>query len=283
MWSGRRLTKIKQQRDLIIYGHKFGVVCQKSSSTKGKAAMGHRETETRQCAKVERDLLCWSGWWRVQGHIKNAKKSWNFQWKPLCFVSWRRWNVHPSSEKSTATQKTKHACIVEAHVSTKKRLEGILTKDHEHHIAEKGFNSLSHFNFVHKFVPTSQAMKIPDAKAAVDQEWKKLETISAWRLEKVKSKKEVILEAQRDKNKVHFATLMDICHLKKAEPKSHRVQRQSWVPWWHWKRRLWSLRSFHRTGLVCVPDDGRKSNWCHCKATPIVLDKQPTQCQLTPK
>ena len=30
----------------------------------------------------------------------------------------------------------------------------------------------------------------------------------------VKSKKEVLLEAQRDKKKVHFATLMDICHLK---------------------------------------------------------------------
>ena len=33
----------------------------------------------------------------------------------------------------------------------------------------------------------------------------------------MRSKKEVILEAQRDKQKVHFATLMDICHLKNAE------------------------------------------------------------------
>ena len=43
-----------------------------------------------------------------------------------------------------------------------------------------------------------QAMKIPDAKAAVDKEWKKLEIIPAWNLEKTKSKKEVNLEAQRD-------------------------------------------------------------------------------------
>ena len=35
-------------------------------------------------------------------------------------------------------------------------------------------------------------MKIPDAKAAVE----KLEKLPAWQLEKVKSKKEVILEAQ---------------------------------------------------------------------------------------
>ena len=60
-------------------------------------------------------------------------------------------------------------------------------------------------------------MKIPDAKAAVDKDWKKLETIPAWQLEKVKRKEEVILDAHRDKKKVHFATLMDMCHLKNAE------------------------------------------------------------------
>ena len=37
------------------------------------------------------------------------------------------------------------------------------------------------------------------------------------------------------------------------------VQRQSRAPLWHCKRRLWSLRSFHWTGLVCVPNDCRKS------------------------
>ena len=42
-------------------------------------------------------------------------------------------------------------------------------------------------------------MKILDAKAAVDQEWEKLETISAWQLNKVKSKKEVILHRERRK------------------------------------------------------------------------------------
>ena len=46
---------------------------------------------------------------------------------------------------------------------------------------------------------------------------KKLETIPAWQLEKVTSKKEVFEEAQKNKNKVHFASLMDLCHLKNAE------------------------------------------------------------------
>ena len=42
-----------------------------------------------------------------------------------------------------------------------------------------------------------------DAKAAVDKEWwKKLETIPAWNLDKVKSKKEVVLGAQRDESQL---------------------------------------------------------------------------------
>ena len=40
---------------------------------------------------------------------------------------------------------------------------------------------------------------------------------SAWNLTKVKSKKSVIDEARTSGTTVHFASLMDICHLKNAE------------------------------------------------------------------
>ena len=62
-----------------------------------------------------------------------------------------------------------------------------------------------------------QALKIPAAKAAVDKTWEKLEKILAWDLTKVRSKSEVIDEARTQGAKVHFASLMDICHLKNAE------------------------------------------------------------------
>ena len=67
----------------------------------------------------------------------------------------------------------------------------------------------------------------------MDKEWKKLETIPALQLEKVKSKKEVILEAQRDKKKVHVASLVDVCLLKKCgmRSKNTEVERQSRAPW----------------------------------------------------
>ena len=113
--------------------------------------------------------------------------------------------------------KTKLVCILEADESTRMRMGNSMPHYHQDHIAGKGENSLQHFYLVHKFIPMPQAMKIPAAKAAVDKEWEKLEKISAWNLTKVRSKKEVIDETRTSGAKVHFASLMDICHLKNAE------------------------------------------------------------------
>ena len=109
--------------------------------------------------------------------------------------------VHPTKIK------TKLACILEASESTRLRMVNSEPPNHEDHIAGKGENSLQHYNLVHKFIPMPQAMRIPAAKAAVDKEWEKLEKNSAWNLTKVRSKKQA----------VHFASLMDTCHLKNAE------------------------------------------------------------------
>ena len=85
---------------------------------------------------------------------------------------------------------------------------------HEDHIAGKGW----HFIATKKF--GTQIMKIPAAKAAVDKEWEKLEKIPAWDITKVRNKSEVIDEARTKGAKVHFASLMDICHLKNVELKA---------------------------------------------------------------
>ena len=114
--------------------------------------------------------------------------------------------------------KTKLVSILEADESTRMRMGNSIPHHHEDHFAGKGGeNSLQHYNLVHKFIPMPQAMKIPAAKPAVDKEWEKLEKISAWNLTKVRSKSEVIDEARTSGATVHFASLMDICHLKNAE------------------------------------------------------------------
>ena len=92
---------------------------------------------------------------------------------------------------------SKYTCIVGAHESTRKRLDRTLPKEQEDRSAGKGFNSLSHYNFVRKFILVSRTMNIPDAKAAVDKEWEKIETLPSWQMAKVKSKTEVIQEVQK--------------------------------------------------------------------------------------
>ena len=72
-------------------------------------------------------------------------------------------------------------------------------------------------------------MKIPAAKAAVDQEWENLEKISAWNLTNVRGQKEVIDEVRTSGATVHFASLMDICHLKNAELEAMHQKYKVWV------------------------------------------------------
>ena len=69
--------------------------------------------------------------------------------------------------------------IVEADESTSKRVKETQHRDHEGHLVEKVFNSLSHYNRVHKLVPKLHAMRIRDAKAAVDKEWDMLKNMPA--------------------------------------------------------------------------------------------------------
>ena len=129
-----------------------------------------------------------------------------------------------SLDASQLVPKTKYGCRVESHEYTRQRAEPSLPKRN---------TSMTQYKSVHKFVLLPQAKNIPDAKLAVDKEWKKLETSPVWQLDKVRSKKEGSLAAQRDKKNVHFATLMDICHLKKhgVGTPIPEVQRQSRSPW----------------------------------------------------
>ena len=60
---------------------------------------------------------------------------------------------------------------------------------------------------MHKFIPMPQAMKIPDAKAAMDKEWDKLEKIPAWQLTKVRNKNVVIAEAGNEGRTVHSCVI----------------------------------------------------------------------------
>ena len=122
---------------------------------------------------------------------------------------------------------------------------------------------MNHYNLV---IPIPKAIKIPDAKAAVGKECKWLETIPAWKLEKV-----------------HFASLMDIGT---------------------WKTRSWNrnfrstkdmsysvvtLLKMTQTHMLCSLNKARlrhrlllPRSWMWLQNCQIVKDKQQMRYQLTP-
>ena len=137
------------------------------------------------------------------------------------------------THRSIWKRKTKYACVVDADESTRPRKEGAGHKPHQDHITAEGTNSVTHYSLVYKFIPMPQALKIPDAKAAVEKGWEKPEKLPASQLTKVRNKKEVIAEARNKGRKVHFASLMDLCHLKNSElePQYQKeIQRQGRSP-----------------------------------------------------
>ena len=71
-------------------------------------------------------------------------------------------------------------------------------------------------------------MKIPDAKTAVDKECENLEKVLAWHPTKVRNKKEVIAEARNEGKTVHFASLVDLCHLKSVSHSFKNTQDESY-------------------------------------------------------
>ena len=93
--------------------------------------------------------------------MKNARRKLEI---PLKF------HKHRETCCTVGQHKTKYACIVEADEFMRIRIEGSQSNNHENNIAGRGMNSLSHDNLVRKFIPMPQAMKRPEARAAVEKE-----------------------------------------------------------------------------------------------------------------
>ena len=153
--------------------------------------------------------------------IRNSKKplrmlerNWKHQWLPLCFARQAR---RVSMERLEARLMISNQNL---RVSWKpvnppecvwKNLYQIIMRTM---LQER---RTIHCSITIWFTNLFLCLKIPAAKAAEDNEWEKLEKISAWNQTKVRSKEEVIDEARTKGAKVHFASLMDTCHLKNAE------------------------------------------------------------------
>ena len=184
MWSGRRLTKIQATTRPENFWPEVWSKMGEAAQKKEKQEWANEKPKLDNARKLRGIYFIDP----VDGENKETIKN---AWKKLevpmdaampCKKKTKKHSglqeTEAKSDESNKIPKTKHACIVEARECRRKRLESSLPKIHE----DRKQRTL------HKFIPMPQA--IPDAKAAVRKEWNKLETIPAWQLDKVKSKKE---------------------------------------------------------------------------------------------
>ena len=154
---------------------------------------------------------------------KSSEKNWKDPWHQPCRA--RAWFIQAPRKwlqcrKLHLKKIHRRFMVVQRKLmnSQGQRVKTSVPTKHEDRIAGKGFTSMTHYNFCSQIYSYASSTEDSGFKKL---QWIKNGTSSTrsyhfnWR--KVKSKKEVILEAQRDKRKVHFASLIDICHLKNAE------------------------------------------------------------------
>ena len=211
VWSGGRLTRkqLTSRPDHLWMG--------KNAKLKEKQKWSHEKIHFDNARKLRGICFIDPEDKEFKETIKNARKKLETPMAPAMPCKIMKNNKNCVNGEKSNKVKTKLVCNLEASESTRLRMGEPLPTHHEDHIAGKGASSLQHCNLVSKFIPMPHAMEIPAAKATVDKEWEKLEKCSAWNLTKVRSKKEVIDEARTKAAKVHFASLMDMCHLKNAE------------------------------------------------------------------
>ena len=178
LWSGwEDWQKFKRLPDQILYGQKYGPKLVKplrlDKNKNGKTGSPN-STMLEDWEEVTALILMT----KITEKLSNMRgKSWK---RPMAAAMPCKRMIHTSTTKVAAKQeiasqkipKTIYGWKVESHESTRQRVESALHAKHEDRIAGKAFTSMIHYNLVHKFIPMPQAMKIPDAKAVVDKEWK---------------------------------------------------------------------------------------------------------------
>ena len=82
-------------------------------------------------------------------------------------------------------------------------------RPHDEHVAPKGASSEEWFGLVHTPIDIPKALKIPEGRAALEKDWKKLENPErpAWDVSRVRPKAEVIAESERTGKPAHFGSL----------------------------------------------------------------------------
>ena len=187
MWSGERLTrKLLTSRPDHLWPELWRGMS-KNAKLREKHKRGIEKPKLDNARRLRGIYFIDPEHMEFKEIMNNARRNLETPMAPAVPCKTCKENKHGETRSKTNDFRSRFACILEASESTRMRLEESLPKYHEDHFEGKRDNSLQHYKLVHKFIPMSQAMKRPAAKA-VDKEWEKLEKIPARDLTKVRNK-----------------------------------------------------------------------------------------------
>ena len=151
--------------------------------------------------------------------IKNARRKLETPMEPAMPCKTCKKSMHGETRSKTHDYKSKFACILEASESTRLRMEESLPNYHEDVLPEKGTIHYSITIWYTNLFLCLKQWRYPQQK----QQWIKIvKNLKRFQCgtKQVRNKSDVI-DAARKGRKVHFASLMNPCHLKNAESETN--------------------------------------------------------------
>ena len=184
---------------------RFGKMClMRRNAKKSKSGLSRNQSSTtsEDCVIFISLILIVRNIWILR---KMRVVIWKFRCEPQCLANF---NVIRSGKPVAQLRNTRQNALVllkpmnpwgNAWKDLLTRITMIILQEKDEFI-----ESLQYGAKIHSYASSN---KIPDAKAAVEKEWQKLEKILAWQLTKVRTKNEVIAEARNGSKNSSFCVV----------------------------------------------------------------------------
>ena len=191
--------RFKRLPDQIIYGQKFGPTLVKLLRIEKNRNGQEKNQSSTMLEEWEEFTLSI----QVTQSTKKSSKTWGENWKDLWHKPCRGKDYPTASRKCLHNRRLHPRRLRKRFVVEQWNL--VNPQSNEWNLLSPNITKTTwqakdplRCRITNKFIPMPQGMKNPDAKAAVDKKWKKLETIPA--------RRRLFWKHKETKKKVHFAT-----------------------------------------------------------------------------
>ena len=224
LWSGRRLTRKQLTSSPDHLWPEFWTKLERNAKLREKHQWSNEQPKLDNARRLRWIYFIDPEDKEFKETIRNARKKLETPMALATLCKTNKKSKRGETRGKSNDFKSQFACILEASESTRMRMEESLPNYHEDHISGKRDNSLQHYNLLHKFFLCLKPWRFPEQ----EQQWKKngrnLKRFRRGTWQKSEVNQRWSMKQGRRAQKVHFASLMDICHLKNAdlETKHHK-------------------------------------------------------------